>query len=95
MAVKNHGRTDYRESDPMYLTCECGEYVRKGMLCDCGKAARDESHTHMARSVSEKSANYAVISEQIQWANETPAFERRRGTLRASVEATKAVAGLK
>jgi ribosomal protein L32 len=85
----------YRDHDDTWTNCEqCGEYVKVGGICpDCGRRTR-EGHTHMARSNGDAAAHYAVIADNIQWADDVSPFDRRPETLRASVEATKAVAGL-
>jgi len=67
----------------------CGSNVKQGRLCkDCGHRHSDHEHTHMARRNTDQAGWYAIIAEQIQWADDRRPTERPVRALRESVYTT-------
>jgi len=61
---------DYRSADPIYSQCDCGEYVRAGRICSVCGARAGEGHTPMARGAREEAAHYAIVVDNLQYADD-------------------------
>lgn len=73
----------------------CGSKVKRGRLCgSCGHRHSDNEHTHMARSNTDQAGWYAIIAEQIQWADDQRPTERPLEALRESVYITMSACDL-
>ena len=76
--------------------CEhCGYKVQSGRLCkNCGRRDSEREHTHMAYGNTDEAGNFAIVSENYQWADDRKATEREIWTQKESVYATLRACGL-
>jgi len=85
---------DYRSADPIYSQCDCGAYVRAGRICStCGVRA-GEGHTPMARGARTEAAHYAIVVDNLQWADERRESEVSGYVRAVCARVTLAAAGL-
>lgn len=85
---------DYRSADPIYSQCDCGEYVRAGRICSACGVRAGEGHTPMARGAKAEAAHYAIVVENIQYADERRESEVSGYARAVSARVTLAAAGL-